>query len=272
MSGNRAATVARRLLVDRRRSLLWWSVAFVAFIEINLVFYPSVKGQDDFDRMMEQMPESLRVLSGITENTSITSPVGYLQGQVFAMWFPLLLLIFGVGLGANAIAGAEQAGTLEYLLTQPVRRLEVALGRFGALTLLMTALAVIGTLSMVITNPLVGLDEGISYVNLLAACVEGLLLASVFASLAFAVGAATGRKAEAIAVASAVAAAAFLLNGFGDLIDVLGTLRVVSPWHWYVGTEPLVNGFTLFSTVPALVTSAVLVAFGVWALERRDLR
>lgn len=272
MSAHRAAVVARRLLADRRRSLLWWSVAFVAFIEINLVFYPSVKGQDDFDQMMEQMPESLRVLAGVTENTSITSPIGYLQGQVFAMWFPLLLLIFGVGLAANAVAGAEQAGTLEYLLTQPVRRLEVALGRFGALTVLMTVMAAIGTVSLLITNPLVGLDEGIAVVNLLAACVEGLLLALVFASLAFAVGAATGRKAEAIAVASAVAAAAFLLNGFGDLIDVLGTLRVVSPWHWYVGSDPLVNGFTLFSTVPALVTSVALVAFGVWSFERRDLR
>lgn len=272
MSVHRAMVVARRLLTDRRRSLLWWSVAFVSFIEINLVFYPSVKGQDDFDQMMEQMPESLRVLAGVTENTSITSPIGYLQGQVFAMWFPLLLLIFGVGLAANAIAGAEQAGTLEYLLTQPVRRLEVALGRFGALTVLMTVMAAIGTVSLLITNPLVGLDEGIAVVNLLAACVEGLLLALVFASLAFAVGAATGRRAEAIAVASAVAAAAFLLNGFGDLIDVLGTLRVVSPWHWYVGSDPLENGFTVFSTVPALVTSAALVAFGVWSFERRDLR
>jgi len=272
VNSHRAAVIARRLLTARRRSLLWWSVAFVSFIEINLVFYPSVKGQDDFDQMMEQMPESLRVLAGVTENTSITSPIGYLQGQVFAMWFPLLLVIFGVGLAANAVAGAEQAGTLEYLLTQPVRRIEVALGRFGALTVLMTVLAAIGTASLLITNPLVGLDEGIAVVNLLAACVEGLLLALVFASLAFAVGAATGRKAEALAVAGALAAAAFLLNGFGDLIDVLGTLRVVSPWHWYVGSDPLVNGFTLFATVPALVTSAALVAFGVWAFERRDLR
>lgn len=272
MSRHRVTAVTRRLLADRRRSLLWWSVAFVSFIEINLVFYPSVKGQDDFDRMMEQMPESLRVLAGVTENTSITSPVGYLQGQVFAMWFPLLLLIFGVGLGANAIAGAEQAGTLEFLLTQPVSRREVALGRIGALLILVTVMALIGSLSMVVTDPLVGLDAGIAYGNLLAACVEGLLLALVFAALAFAVGAATGRKAEAIAVASATAATAFLLNGFGDLIDVLGTLRVVSPWHWYIGSDPLTNGFTVFSTIPPIVTTVVLFAVGLWAFDRRDLR
>ena len=272
MNGQRAVTIGRRLLVDRRRALLWWSVAFVSFIEINLVFYPSVKGQDDFDQMMEQLPESLRVLTGVTADMSITSPVGYLQSQLFAMFFPLLLLIFGVGLGANAVAGAEQAGTLEFLLTQPVSRREVALGRVGALLILMTVLTLAGTASLVVTNPLVGLDAGIAYLNLLAACVEGLLLALVFAAVAFAAGAATGRKAEAIAVASATAAVAFLLNGFGDLIDVLGTLRVVSPWHWYVGSEPLTSGFTLFGTVPALVTTAVLVAFGVWAFQRRDLR
>lgn len=271
MISHRVATVARRLLSDRRRSLLWWSVAFVSFIEINVVFYPSVKGQDDFNQMMEEIPESLRVLTGITEDMSITSPVGYLQSQLFALFFPLLLLIFGVGLGANVLAGAEQAGTLEFLLTQPVSRREVAVARVGALMILMIVLTLVGTLSLVVTNPLVGLDAGIPYVNLVAACVEGLLLALVFAALAFAVGAASGRKAEAIAAASAAAAVAFLLNGFGDLIDLLGTLRVASPWHWYVGSDPLTNGFTLFSTVPPLATTAVLVAFGVWAFERRDL-
>ncbi|MCB1017718.1 MAG: ABC transporter permease subunit [Acidimicrobiales bacterium] len=272
MSATRAAVVARRLLVDRRRALVWWCVAFVAFIEVNIVFYPSVEGQDDFDQMMEQLPESLRVLTGITEDLSLTSPVGYLQSQLFAMFFALLLLIFGIGLAANAIAGAEQDGRLEFLLVQPVRRLEVALGRWGAVVLLVSAMALAGTLSLVVTDPLVGLDEGLPALHLVAACVESLLLALVFTAVGFAVGAATGRKAEALSVASALAAVAFLLNGFGDLIDAVATARVVSPWYWYIGSDPLNEGFTLLGTVPALVTIVVLVAAGTWAFERRDLR
>lgn len=269
---DRALVVARRLLVDRRRALLWWCVAFAAFIAVNIVFYPSVKGQQDFDQLMEQLPESLRVLSGISEGLSITSPVGYLQSQLFGLYFPLLLLVFGIGLGANAVAGAEQAGTLETLLHQPVRRREVALGRTAAIVVLVTAMAAAGAATLLVGDPFVGLDDGLSAVHLLAACVDALLLALVFTALAFAVGAASGRKAEALAVASAVATAMFLLNGFGDLIDALATLRVVSPWHWYAGGDPLTNGFTLQGTVPALVTTLVLVVLGIWRLDRRDLR
>ena len=70
----------------------------------------------------------------------------------------------------------------------------------------------------------------------------------------------------------ALAAVAFLLNGFGDLIDAVATARVVSPWYWYIGSDPLNEGFTLLGTVPALVTIVVLVAAGTWAFERRDLR
>ena len=228
MSGaGRALVVARRLFVDRRRAMLWWCVAFAAFIAVNIVFYPSVKGQQDFDELMEQLPESLRVLTGISEGLSITSPV---------------------------------------------RRREVALGRMAAIVVLVTAMAAAGAATLLVGDPLVGLDDGLSAVHLLAACVDALLLALVFTALAFAVGAASGRKAEALAVASAVATAMFLLNGFGDLIDALATLRVVSPWHWYAGGDPLTNGFTLQGTVPALVTTVVLVALGVWRLDRRDLR
>lgn len=272
MSLHRAATVARRLLVDRRRALLWWCVAFVAFIEVNVVFYPSVKDQSEFDQMMEQLPDSLRVLTGVTGDLSITSPVGYLQSQLFAMFFALLLLIFGVGLAANAIAGAEQEGRLEYLLAQPVTRIEVALGRLLAIVVLMTVLMTSGLVALAVTDPLVGLDEGISSVNLLAACVESLLLALVFTAAGFAVGAATGRKGESLAVASALATVAFLVNGFGDLVAAVEKVRFLSPWHWFAGGDPLVHGFTLQATVPALVTVAVLVAVGTWRFHGRDLR
>jgi len=272
VSGRRALTVAARLFADRGRALLWWCVGFVAFLEVNVVFYPSVKDQSEFDQMMNEMPESLRVLMGITEDLSITSPVGYLQSQLFAMFFALLLLIYGLGLAANAIAGAEQDGRLEYLLVQPVTRLEVALGRWFAVCVLVTVLTLSGFVALAVTNPLVGLDEGLPLTHLLAASVESLLLALVFTAVGFAIGAWTGHKGQALAVASAVAVVTFLVNGFGDLVAVVERIRFVSPWHWYASGDPLSNGFTLQATLLPLVLTAVTVAVGCWRLDRRDLR
>jgi ABC-2 type transport system permease protein len=260
------------MFADRRRALLWWAIGLVAFVLLIVVFYPSVEGQDEFNEMMENMPDSLRVLAGVSEDTSITSPVGYLNSQLFSNLFPVILLVYGIGLGANAIAGAEHDGTLEYLLAQPVSRREVSLARSVGMFLLVTAVGAIGAVSLAASAPTVGLDEGVGTVNLVAACTGSILLVWFHAALAFAVGAALGRKAVALAVASAVAVGGFMLNGFGDLNDTLATLRVVSPWHWNLGSDPLTEGFTLFGTVPLLVGSAVLVLVGIVAFERRDLR
>ena len=46
---------------------------------------------------------------------------------------PLLLLVFAIGLGARAIAGSEQEGTLELLLSNPVTRRTVVAERYLAM-------------------------------------------------------------------------------------------------------------------------------------------
>jgi ABC-2 type transport system permease protein len=61
------------------------------------------------------------------------SPTGYLQGTLFALLGPLLAVMMAVAAGARAIAGDEEAGTLELLLAHPVSRTRLLLERFGAL-------------------------------------------------------------------------------------------------------------------------------------------
>jgi hypothetical protein len=48
-----------------------------------------------------------------------TTPAGYLQGTLFALLGPLLLVMMAVTTGARAIAGDEEAGTLDLVLAQP---------------------------------------------------------------------------------------------------------------------------------------------------------
>ena len=73
-------------------------------------------------------------------------------------------------------------------------------------------------------------------------------------------------------MASALAAVAFVVNGFGDLVAAVEKVRFLSPWHWFAGSDPLVNGFTLAGTLPALALIVVLVAVGLWRFDRRYLR
>ncbi len=55
---------AARLIRDRRRSLLWWSVGIVGLVLFTVALYPSLKGEESFNEVIEQMPEALRAMFG----------------------------------------------------------------------------------------------------------------------------------------------------------------------------------------------------------------
>ena len=51
----------------------------------------------------------------------------------------------------------------------------------------------------------------------------------------------------------------------------LSALFSLSPFHYYIGNEPLTNGFQWAHTAVLLAISAVLLAAGVFSLRNRDL-
>lgn len=272
VTGSRVRALAGRLVADRRRALLWWSVGLIGTALFVIVFYPSVKGDATFDQLMEDLPESFQTLSGVSDGISLTSPAGYLNSQYFANLFPILILVYAIGVGANAIAGAEGEGTLERLLTEPVTRREVALGRWSALAGLTVVLTVVGGVAVLAPAPLVGLLDGLSVVNLVAATVGVAVLGLVHLGVAFGAGAALGRKGPALGLASAVAVAGYLVYGVAESVESLQGVRIVSPWYWFLGSDPLVDGFSWLLVVPGLVVALVVPVLGVARFERRDLR
>ena len=46
-----------------------------------------------------------------------TTPEGYLQSELFSFLAPILLIVYTIGAGARAIAGEEEAGSLDLLLS-----------------------------------------------------------------------------------------------------------------------------------------------------------
>lgn len=263
--------VAARLLRDRRRSLLWWSLAIAGLVFVNVAFYPSFKDQPSFDQLFEDLPESFKAYFGVEGAGSLTSPTGYLHSQVFTLLLPAALLIFAIGLGARAIAGSEDDGTLELLLANPVTRLRVAWERYAASIGL---LWVVGLMSFVATLALSApfeLLEGTSVVGMAAACLAATSLATLHASIAFAAGCAVGGRGRAIGAAATIAVLGYVIFGLVSA-GVIQWSRIASPWWWYLSRNILQRGISVESVVVPLGLSAILAAVGVWAFSRRDLR
>jgi len=253
-------------LFDARRSLIGWAVAIVAVGAMYASFWPSINSPA-MQNAMESYPQGIMEAFNYDD---LSSPAGYLQGSVYGLLVPLLVAVFAIGVGTRMVAGDEEAGTLDLLLAHPVSRTRVALQRFGAfLTSLLGISALLWLAMLAIAGP--AQLDGISVAEFTAVHLQLTLFGAAFGALAFAIGAATGRRALALGVSAGVAVLAYLANGVIPMVDGLEWTRNLSPFHWFLGGEPLRNGLQAGGSLLLLGVTALLVTAGTWAFSRRDV-
>lgn len=264
--------VTWQVLRRRRVSLLWWSLGLIAFVGLLALAYPTIRNNAELDKTFAGLPPSVQTLLGLSAANTLTSPAGYLDSQYFANVLPLILLVFGIGIGSWAISGDEAAGTLELLLSNPVSRSAVGIARAGALIVLLAALTAVSAATLVVLAPPTGLNSGLSLGRLVAATIACGLLALAFSAVAFAVGAVSGNRAAAMASAAALALAGYVIEGLAAQLKLLQPIRAASPWHWLLDSDPLRKGLVPESWLLPLVVSLVLMGLGTAWFARRDLR
>lgn len=260
--------VLLKTLRDQRRALLWWGSGLVALAVMMILFYPSVSDNPAIGEYIEAFPEDLMALFA-GEIADFTSPEGYLNGELFFLMAPLLLLIFAIGFGSNAIAGEEERGTLELLLSNPLTRWRVVVEKFGAMVIATLMLMLVFWVGLAVGSMAIGME--ISLFKLAEACFSAALLGLTFGALALAVGCARGKRGLSIGVASALGVVAYFLNAVAPVVEVLKPARKLSPFYYYIGADPLTNGLNLGHAAVSVGLTVVLLAVALIAFERRDL-
>ena len=263
--------IASRMVRDRRRSIVWWSFGIVAYVLMSVSLYPSLKKQPSFQELAKDLPPAVKALFSISDVIPLTSPAGYMQGRVFGI-VPVLFMVLAIGLGAAAIAGSEQEGTLELLLSNPVTRQRVLTERYLAMVAIVLIVTAVFSVSVVLLAWPFGALEGVPLTGIGAACVGAMLLGLLHGTLAFTVGAVSGRRSLANGVAAAVGVGGYLLQGLIGVSDSLRPLRLVTPWHWYLGRNMLAQGVAPDALLAPIAVCAVLFPVALIAFSRRDLR
>jgi ABC-2 type transport system permease protein len=260
----RHGSVLFDVLRDRRRSLVGWAIALAVVSTIYVSFYPLV-GEEQMLDMADMIPEDIAAVLGYDQ---LGDAAGYLTATVFGLLGPALLLVFAIGAGARLLAGHEEDGTLELELTHPVARRTVYVERLAGLWLSAAILATVtGAVSWLWV---VGLDMEVSTVGILAGTVGLLLLVVAFGTIAFAVGAATGRRAVGLAAGAGLAVAAYMIDAIGPLVGA-DWVTTFSPWSWYLGNDPIAEGFDPLGLGLLVALIVVAAVAGAARMERRDL-
>jgi len=167
-------SVFTKALWDQRRAYLGWLIGLAGTTIMYAAFYPMTNTPAMADAMAAY-PQALLEAFGWSD---IISPEGYLDSTVFTMLGPVLLIIFAIAAGSAAIAGDEEAGTLELLIAHPVNRTSVLLQRAAALTVALFGLGAAVWASLVAIAGPAKLD--IAAGKLAAASFHLVLLARVY--------------------------------------------------------------------------------------------
>lgn len=261
-----------RLLLDRRRGATWWAMGTAGGVASFVGLWPSVRGNGDIENIVKSLPTGLQAMFGMEHGISISSAPGYLQARLFATTLPIILIIYAIGLGASVIGGAEEDGTLQLVVVAPVTRRRIAFERFAAAKILVLWLVVIGLVTTLAIGAAVGIFDNVSIARVLVEMVAVTELTLLHLSIAFAAGAATGRRGPALTAGSAVAVGGYVVHALAAAAPVIEPLRVISPWWWFLDRNLLVHGPTFLSVgLPVLLAGVIFVA-GVVAFERRDLK
>ncbi|MFB8774647.1 ABC transporter permease subunit [Streptomyces broussonetiae] len=253
-----ATAIYQKSLSDSRRSLVGWVIGCAFMGMAYASAYPSQKNN------LDNIPQNLRDSMNIDN-----SAAGYLNAAEFGLVLPLLLLIYAIAAGHRATAGDEEAGQLDLVLAHPVTRTQLMLQRFANLVTGAFVISFVVWLALLAVRGNAELTS-ISPAQFLAQCLGLALLASTFGALAVALGAATGRRTVVLAGTAAVAVVTYALHTMAEPVGA-DWLAYLSPFHYYIGGEPLRNGFQWTDYGVLVVLTAVCLAVGASRFNRRDI-
>lgn len=253
--------VLRRELSDRRTPIAALGAVLVVFAFFVVGISSGL--QSTISDLTDAMPEAVTAFIPI-------GPGGYAVGELFNLMAPLALIAYGVMMGAALIAGEEESGTMSVLSAQPVSRRSILAQKSLGLAATLAAITAVFAAASALSAAFFDID-GLTAANIAAACLHLYLLALLFGAVALATGALTGNPGVAAGVGGGLAVAAWVANSMLPVADLEEWARL-SPWHYYVGSEPLANGVdaTHLLVLGLLTALALVVAFV--SFDRRDLK
>ena len=253
----------------RMRSGVIWGVALGLLALVTITFFPSLEDQgQQMNELLESYPPEMREAFGIGENTDITTIEGYMASQVFAFMAPLALSFFPILASSAAIAGAEERGTMDVLLGNPVPRWQLVAGNFAATAILLLGILSILGLFTWIPATLLDIDE-LSVQEAVEAVLNLWPLCLFFGALAMLCSGLFHRRVLATAIPGAILVAMYFVNALGNTVDELEDAQPLSVFHYY--GSAIENGIDWADFVGVTAVALVLVALAALAFRRRDI-
>jgi ABC-2 type transport system permease protein len=249
--------------------MLIWGIGMASLAAVTALFFPFVETMgSDLDQVFASLPEAAQraFLGGATDHSS---PEGYLRIEIFTLAAPALIAVFAINLGATAIAGEEANRTLSLLLSSPISRSKVVLGKWIGLALATGIIC--GALYLGLQTGSLISDINIGWNKLFAATLSVMLFGLCLGTFALAMGCRTGTVSVSQGLTALFFITGYLQFTFIPLLDRENWISEVSLYSLYMANEPLVTGLRVIDPIPLLLIITLTLISAIASFRKRDL-
>jgi ABC-2 type transport system permease protein len=222
--------------------------------------------EDVLEEMLAQFPESIMAIAG---GADMTTAAGYYTGEMYSIVVPFAVMFVAATSVARAFGGEMENGTIGLVMSTPTRRTRLATEK--AVAMVIHVVLAVALLGVMVWIGIVASGLDIAAGNVFAISLM-LSLVSVFVGgISMVVSILSGRGVLAILAGMIVAIAMYAWSSFVPMADAIADLAWLSPWHHYIGTDPLGSGVDWASAALLALLAVAPLAVGVYLFKRRDI-
>ena len=222
--------------------------------------------EDILAEMLSQFPEPIMAIAG---GADMATASGYLTGEMYSIVVPFAVMFVAVSSAARAFGGEMENETIGLVMSTPTRRTRLASDKVVAMIIhIILASGLVGLL-VYIGVAVSGIDVSVG--NVFAVSLMLSLLSVFVGGISMVISIVTGRGVVAILAGMLVAIAMYAWSSFVPMADAVADLAWLSPWHHYIGTDPLGSGIDWGSAALLLVLAVVPLMASVYLFKRRDI-
>ncbi len=222
--------------------------------------------EDILSEMLSQFPESIMAIAG---GADMATPSGYLTGEMYSIVVPFAVMFVAASSAARAFGGEMENETIGLVMSTPTRRTRLATDKVLAMIIHVTLASGLVGLLVWVGVAVSGID--VNAANIVAISLMLSLLSIFVGGISMVVSIVSGRGVLAILAAMVMAIAMYAWSSFMPMADAISELAWLSPWHQYIGTDPLGSGIDWGSAALLTILAVLPLAASVWLFKRRDI-
>lgn len=265
--------VFRKALHDSRRTTLWLAFGLGLYALMIMAFFPSITEQaEELDDLIDSYPREMIALfySGNVDDFSVADPGQYVQTQ-FMVWAVLIIGAIAMNQVFNALTNAERDGTMDVMLSLPVSRRAMLVGRLlnialGVLIVLAVSFVTLAASTLIWEEfdvPLGNLALGIFGAFLPIMVIVGF--ATMLATLV------PSSRRFAGTVAYVMVFGSYLLYGFSGATTQLENIQPLLLFHYFNAGDVISNGADPANWLVLAGVATLYLSIAYWAVDRKEM-